>query len=791
MRFAFLIVCLVVSSHFVIALAQDTCPIDASRVDLVGLGEACSLSREDLCESCVCFLGERLTQAGYDVSQLNLDACAVQNLDVLLQNGATVAAFLRVSQCPRDDLRCLTTPPPPSAPPMPTEWLRNTNESYIRPDIEDAFGAVEAMNGTGGMETSDKSAATAGIALGAVAGVAGLVAFVFVRFRSLRQKELREIFAHNVAQLYKYPTTVELKNVTCSVDDDRIIIDDVSATFYPGEIVGVLGPSGCGKTTLMNALVHGSFLKSGTVLVNGEELDEKRHNLAFVAQHTPMIAQLSVYETCWVAASLRLPWFLLAHELHERTLDVIKALGLSHVSNSRVGGTLSQKQTLSGGELRRVAIAQELVVDPTTIILDEPTSGLDAHTSWRVFTLLRDLASHQEKVVVATVHQPSRRVLDNFHKILVLTQNGRLLWTGSPTELDNTLTMIDMEAPPGVSTAEWLLDIACDEDKQNCFICAVQAMRDEKPSSVASKQHSARLQVPAAAECMHDEYTSAIKTARVLLWRAFAVVGRERRVLLSHYFTPIVIGLILGLLTDATDDLEGFQNRMGSTFFLLVYFALSAMTLIDGINNEREIARRQVRAKFYGSELYFFTKLAVDWLFLRIPPACLATVIFYFLMGLRLSFTAFFTFLGFILLFILCQSAQCAAMTFVSTSTAAATLANTVVLLVDAVFAGFLINVKLLPRGSAWVRYLSPFYFSWGGILASEMRGGPYLFNADFDGQQVKVPVRGTTYLNVIGVEYDHVGRNLFGMTGLLCACTLCGLFAIKFGDRIRKRHSH
>jgi hypothetical protein len=118
---------------------------------------------------------------------------------------------------------------------MPTEWLRNTNESYIRPDIEDAFGAVEAMNGTGGMETSDKSAATAGIALGVVAGVVGMAAFVFVRFRSQQRWKLREIFAHNVVPRYKYPTTVELKNVTCSVDDDRIIIDDVSATFHPGK----------------------------------------------------------------------------------------------------------------------------------------------------------------------------------------------------------------------------------------------------------------------------------------------------------------------------------------------------------------------------------------------------------------------------------------------------------------------------------------------------------------------------------------------------------------------------
>lgn len=71
--------------------------------------------------------------------------------------------------------------------------------------------------------------------------------------------------------------------MTCFVDDDRIIIDDVSVMFYLGEIVGVLGLSGCGKMMFMNVFVYGNFFKSGMILVNGEELDEKRYNFAFVA----------------------------------------------------------------------------------------------------------------------------------------------------------------------------------------------------------------------------------------------------------------------------------------------------------------------------------------------------------------------------------------------------------------------------------------------------------------------------------------------------------------------------
>lgn len=73
-------------------------------------------------------------------------------------------------------------------------------------------------------------------------------------------------------------------------------------------------------------------------------------------------------------------------------------------------------------------------------------------------------------------------------------------------------------------------------------------------------------------------------------------------------------------------------------------------------------------------------------------------------------------------------------MTFVFILTVVIILVNIVVLFVDVVFVGFLINVKLFFCGSVWVCYLLFFYFLWGGIFVFEMRGGSYLFNVDFDG---------------------------------------------------------
>jgi len=761
----------------------ESCPIEATRLDLRGLGEACEASRPDLCESCICFLGSRVSDAGYDFSSLDVYTCALENLNVLLANGATIVAFLRVSACPRDELNCSTlnmtrlAPPPlepPTAPPIPRDWLRQQTDAYQGEIGTGAFGGPGGASGDD-EKISQKRGLILGIVLGSVAVIVSIAAVLGRKLRYNLAAKLRTRYA-NVVVRPRYPIHLELQNLTCCVPgSDTRIIQAIDLRVKCGDLVGILGPSGCGKTTLLNAIVYGDLVTQGSTRVNGEPLDLVRHGVAFVSQHNLLLPQMTVRETVRFAAALRLPWFLDDNDLDERTDKLIDELGLHRVADAKIGASLS------GGELRRVCIASELTSDPSILVLDEPASGLDAHTAHTVFASLRRLARDEEKLVICTVHQPSHRIFEFFDRVVLLNSSGDLLWSGSPNRLMDALNAIGMNPPEGMSTAEWLLEIACDKAKQNEFLKVHRSFSKADDSNPV-------LQLPPSDPTEAGIYTSVVKSAKLLAWRSCITIVRDRRIMFSHYLVPIFIGVMLGGLTKASPDLEGFQNRMGGIFMLLVSFALAAMTIIDQINVEREVSRVQMNAKFYGPELYFCAKIWADWFILRIPPAFFASIAFYHLMGLRSSFTAFATFLGFTWLFCLVQSAICSLMTYSCKSTAAATLANTVILLVTAIFAGYLVNVKTLPEGSAWVRFVSPFFFVWGGILASEMQGGPYLFNARFGSEDVVVPVSGSTYLDVIGVKFDDVNRNLIGMVGLLVALLILGTVALRVSNLERHR---
>ena len=759
--------------------AQSSCPIDPTLLDLSGLAEACEPTREDICTSCICYLNEALTEAGYNTSELDLDACGVENLNVLLDAGATLGAFIRVSSCPRDELNCPRGPPPPSAPPIPVEWLRNgTNDTEV--NITEAFSGIDDS-----YESSPSSSNTGeaiGIALGTIFAAGALATIGFSIYRSQRRNSLREKYCQRTTgtdgTTEQHSIVLDLRRVSCAAGE-RMILKNVSQRFESG-LIGILGPSGCGKTTLLNAIAHGRLVKDGEITLNGERVGMEK--VAFVEQSMDLISKLTVSETVQTAAKLKMPWFFSLKEVSDRSKSVIRDMGLEHVSDLRVIGS-----GLSGGELKRVQVASELVGgDAPLILLDEPASGLDAQTSWRLFSQLRTLATDKGKILITTVHQPSRRIVDLYHRIVVLTNDGQVLWSGDPKEIDDTLSKVGMEVPMGMSTAEWLLDIACDDAKQKKFTSTLKSV-PETPVKSNWTIHTPRLQLPADRIAAH-EFKSVFTRISVLLWRAFIVLVRQRRVMFSHCFAPIFIGIILGALCNASDDLEGFQNRMGSTFFLLIYFSLASMTIIDLINTENGVVQRQVWARHYSSAEFFLCKVWVDFFVLRLIPTLICVCAFYFLSGLRNSFAAFVTFSAFILLFTFVQSCSCACIAFFcGNSTANATLAQSIVILIQALWAGYLINIKRLPFGSRWIRFLSAQYYAFGGILANEMRGGPYKFNADFNGEQVVVLVSGETYLNVIGVKFKHADRNLFALLFYLSGAMICGIVAITFQHRRRR----
>ena len=212
----------------------------------------------------------------------------------------------------------------------------------------------------------------------------------------------------------------------------RYLLKDISLDIPNGSLVMLLGGSGSGKTTLVNAIIGYEKAKARMTL-NGADIyrDYKRmkYRIGFVPQKNLIRGNDTVIRTVDDAALLRLPRGTKIRARRNRVHEVLDLLGLS----AGAEGLVTKK---SGGQLRRISIAMELVSDPELFVLDEPDSGLDGVIAREIFTKLREIAD-EGKIVIVITHTPDR-VIDLFDKVIVLARDsgrvGRLAFYGSPQE---------------------------------------------------------------------------------------------------------------------------------------------------------------------------------------------------------------------------------------------------------------------------------------------------------------------------------------------------------------------
>jgi ABC-type multidrug transport system ATPase subunit len=227
--------------------------------------------------------------------------------------------------------------------------------------------------------------------------------------------------------------SIHLKErVVTDFGKEHRLLKDVAMNIPPKSLVLLLGGSGAGKTTLINAVI-GYEQADAKILLNGvdvyEDYDSVKHKIGFVPQKNLIRGNDTVINTVGDAAEMRLPISVSKEKREQIIKEDMDLLGLT----SGQDGLVSKK---SGGQLRRICIAMELVTDPALFILDEPDSGLDGVISREIFTKLRQIADDGRIVIVIT-HTPDR-VIDLFDKVIVLAKDsdktGRLAFYGTPQE---------------------------------------------------------------------------------------------------------------------------------------------------------------------------------------------------------------------------------------------------------------------------------------------------------------------------------------------------------------------
>lgn len=145
-----------------------------------------------------------------------------------------------------------------------------------------------------------------------------------------------------------------------------------------------------------------------------------------------MLNQLTVRENLFYASRLKHPEKGFDHDSNiERVLELLKLESCFDTQISKI----------SGGQHKRVSIAQELLSNPDILILDEPTSGLDSLTCYKTVMVLRDLArlSPNPMAILVTIHQPQREVFDLFNHVYILATGGRCIYEGNPQNSIKTI----------------------------------------------------------------------------------------------------------------------------------------------------------------------------------------------------------------------------------------------------------------------------------------------------------------------------------------------------------------
>ncbi|MBR2570802.1 MAG: energy-coupling factor transporter ATPase [Clostridia bacterium] len=256
--------------------------------------------------------------------------------------------------------------------------------------------------------------------------------------------------------------SIEVKNLTHTYMPDTpyssTAVRNVSFTVEDGEFVGLIGHTGSGKSTLVQHLNGLLRPTSGSVWINGRDINENKADLRRVRFQVGLVFQYPEYQLFEETVRKDIGFGprnlgLSEAEIAER---VAWAARLSGVAEDRLEKSPFE---LSGGQKRRVAIAGVLAMRPSTLVLDEPAAGLDPRGRAEMFAFLKEL-HEKERITLIMVSHSMGDVAKLCSRVLVMNR-GELAMDGTPTEIfseSEKLREMGLGIPQAAELAQILRD---------------------------------------------------------------------------------------------------------------------------------------------------------------------------------------------------------------------------------------------------------------------------------------------------------------------------------------------
>jgi ABC-type multidrug transport system ATPase subunit len=500
---------------------------------------------------------------------------------------------------------------------------------------------------------------------------------------------------------------------------------------------------------------------------------------------------------------------------------VMAVFGLSHTYNTRVGDDFIRG--VSGGERKRVSIAEMAVAAAPLGAWDNSTRGLDSATALKFVESLRLLSDLTGSSHFVAAYQASQNIYDIFDKVVVLYE-GRQVFFGQAKVAKEFFERQGWVCPPRQTTGDFLTSVTnaderqarpgmenrvprTPEDFEKYWLKSPEYAQLQKEIAEYEEEYPVEADSSAAIEFQEKKRGKQAKHTRpkspyiisvpmqikLNTVRAYQRLWNDAAATVSTVVSNIIMALIIGsVFYNSPAVTSGFQARGATLFFAVLLNALTAMSEINSLYSQRPIVEKHNSYAFYHPFTEAMAGIAAD-IPVKFTLAVAFNIIIYFLSGLKREAGQFFLYFLVTFLIMFVMSAVFRTLAAVTKTISQAMGLSGVMILALVVYTGFVLPVPSMHPWFEWIHYLNPIYYAFEILIANEFHGRDFPCSqfvpsyADMSGTSFSCSVIGSVageqtvngdryiWLNY-RYTYEHVWRNL----GILFAF-LVGFMAIYF----------
>ncbi|KAJ5758752.1 hypothetical protein N7520_005908 [Penicillium odoratum] len=522
----------------------------------------------------------------------------------------------------------------------------------------------------------------------------------------------------------------------------RVLLRKLTGSIREGEMLMVVGRPGSGCTTFLKALAN---MREEYLAMEGKvwygSLDaaaakkNRPHDIAFVGENDVHFPTLSVSTTLRFALNARrgTSETARASSLEQDLQTVLQLMGLDHAAGVRIGN--DHIRGVSGGQRRRVSLAEAFCTRASLFCLDNPTRGLDSSTAIRFLTVLRKYTTRSGCATAMSLYQASDLAVSLFDKILVLNE-GRVAYYGPASSAKEYFESLGFYCSSRTSISDFLASMSGTPDGRLSRE-DIQRPVPLHPADFEARFWESSFYQEAIEKSKAPQHTSStIKPSGYALpfyrqvyectIRHYRIFMTDRAAWIAEAAGTIVQALLLGtLFRNQRDETEGLYTRCSALFFCVLIMGLQASAEFGNTFVQRPILLKQKSLGFYRPGAYALGQILADvpWKLIFI----LYSLPIYWMIDFQRTAGHFFTWLVCLYMGLMALSVMFRAIAVFTTSITRAILPVGLLLNVLIIYTGFYITPPGMKVWLGWIRYLDVSLLS-----KSEFSGGSESNNSFF-----------------------------------------------------------